>query len=64
MAIITLRALAAQRGVTLRTAQRWAAAALRDTSGAAYPVVGVTVPGGQGARIAARAMDLPDEAAR
>lgn len=61
MVTLTATALAAERRCHRATARRWIADARRDTSGAAFPVVEVTVTGGNGARITAPALVVPDE---
>jgi len=61
MALLTAQALASVRRRHPATARRWIADARRDTSGAAFPVVEVTVTGGNGARITAPALVVPDE---
>ena len=61
MAHLTATALASARGVHPATARRGIADARRDTSGGGFPVVEVTVVGGNGARIPAPALDVPDE---
>lgn len=60
MAALTATALAAQHGVTSRTARRWLAADRRNGYGVETTVVVVV---GNGARLKVRAIVVPDEVA-
>lgn len=60
MAALTATALAALRRVHRATARRWITDARRSTAPDAYPVVTVQVTAGNGARIDAPALVVPD----
>ena len=59
MAHLTATMLADLRGVHPATARRWIADARRSPD--AYPVASVAVVGGNGARLSAPALVVPDE---
>ena len=59
MAHLTATMLASLRGVDRATARRWIADARRSPD--AYPVERVTVTGGNGARLSAQALVVPDD---